>query len=281
MVLTAYLAAAGGGAWAAAREREVTKNVLLSMAALVFAAAIGLTGQIFDIAGDPANALRAAGVAAALLALAGRASWAAAAALVFVALGDAYRLMNGVYGLGVWTPLGWTLVAAPIGVAMALRWRSTPLAHVAGFVALWIVPAIPQPIDARNQALCLAASIGFAILAAGARHLRGRFAAQASTLYGWFIIGLLVYLALSAVGTYRLHVFHPLAVLILSAGVVTLGRHDRHASVTAVGVLGLLGAGGWLLFDLGVGLLTAAGIFAGCATAALVVAVLMRRRSAA
>src|SRR5690606_15591650 len=65
MILAAFLAAAFAGAWAAGRERIVTKNVLLSLAAMIFAAAIGLTGQIFDIAGDEASALRAAGLAAA------------------------------------------------------------------------------------------------------------------------------------------------------------------------------------------------------------------------
>jgi uncharacterized membrane protein len=69
ILLTAFLAFSAGGAWAAHTERSLTSNMLLMIAALVFAASIGLTGQIFDIAGDPRSASYAAGVAG--LALAG------------------------------------------------------------------------------------------------------------------------------------------------------------------------------------------------------------------
>jgi uncharacterized membrane protein len=92
MVLAAFLGAAIAGAWAASGERDLTKNLMLSIAALVFAAAIGLTGQIFDIAGDPATALRSAGLGAVLLALAGRAPWPAAVGLLLIASGDFYTL---------------------------------------------------------------------------------------------------------------------------------------------------------------------------------------------
>ncbi|MCW5758474.1 MAG: DUF2157 domain-containing protein, partial [Phenylobacterium sp.] len=49
-ILAAFLGVAGGGAWASARGRPIVSQVCLVVAALVFAAAIGLTGQIFDIA---------------------------------------------------------------------------------------------------------------------------------------------------------------------------------------------------------------------------------------
>src|SRR5690242_21667815 len=58
LILAAFLAAGGGAAWASARGRPIAGHALLSVAALIFAAAIGLTGQIFDIAGAPSAALR-------------------------------------------------------------------------------------------------------------------------------------------------------------------------------------------------------------------------------
>ncbi|MBK6703516.1 MAG: DUF2157 domain-containing protein [Caulobacteraceae bacterium] len=60
-LLVAFLGFAAGAAWASRRERPTLSNILLTVAALVFAASIGLTGQIFDIAGDPRSAAYGAG----------------------------------------------------------------------------------------------------------------------------------------------------------------------------------------------------------------------------
>lgn len=88
IILIAFLGFAGAAAWTARAKREVASNILLMLAALIFAAAIGLTGQIFDIAGDPRAASYGAGLAALALALAGRSTGAATVGLIFVALGD-------------------------------------------------------------------------------------------------------------------------------------------------------------------------------------------------
>ena len=61
---------------------------------------------------------------------------------------------------------------------------------------------------------------------------------------------------------------------------MALGRIDRHPFVTAVGVLGLIGAVSALLMDLGLDLMTAAGVFLLCAVAALVAGLLLRRSRA-
>src|SRR5262245_11392072 len=53
ILLIAFLGMAGLGAWASHKERPILSNIALMLASLVFAASIGLTGQIFDIAGDP------------------------------------------------------------------------------------------------------------------------------------------------------------------------------------------------------------------------------------
>lgn len=279
LVLGAFLGAAGGAAWASARGRRVTGHVLLSVAALVFAAAIGLTGQIFDIAGEPQAALRAAGLAAALLALAGRSPWPAAVGLVLLALGD---FQDGPR-LGADEPRlpGWLAVAAPLGMGLALAWRSQALAHVAGIAAILAVPTFGELF--RNEAgqLFLGASVVLGAAAAAARFLRDRFEAPAGVLYGWLVWGALFWFGGSGFDGDLKGVGHSIAWLALSAGVVALGRHDRHALVTAAGVVGLLAAGASLLFNLGVGLMTSAAVFGAAALVALGVAWAMRGRTRA
>jgi len=279
LVLAVFLGAAGGAAWASAGGRLVTSHVLLSVAALVFAAAIGLTGQIFDIAGDPQAALRAAGLAAALLALAGRSPWAAAVGLALLALGDFTNRSSFAGGQAAW--LGWLVVAAPMGVAAALAWRSQALAHVAGIAAILAVMTFDDSLRSRADMVFLSASAVLAAGAAAARVLRDRFEGPAGVLYGWFTWGALVWFGASGFGDHLKGVGHSIAWLALSAGVVVLGRHDRHAPVTAAGVIGLFAAGASLLFNLGVGLMTSAAVFGGAALVALAVAWAMRGRKAA
>ena len=74
---------------------------------------------------------------------------------------------------------------------------------------------------------------------------------------------------------------HSVVMLLASGATVALGRHDRHALVTTIGVLGMLGGVFGLLFDLGIGLMASAGVFAGCAVVALLVAFALRRGKAA
>nr|WP_257817497.1 DUF2157 domain-containing protein [Phenylobacterium sp. J367]MCR5879926.1 DUF2157 domain-containing protein [Phenylobacterium sp. J367] len=276
LVLLVFLAAAGGGAWAAGRDKRVATEVFLAVAAMVFAAAIGLTGQIFDIAGDPQAALRGAGLAAALLALAGRSTWAATAAVAFIIAGDFSDLGLDPSFTGGEPELGWSLFAALAAGTLAVRWRSAPLAHAAGLAGLiGLFPAL-DALGAPDQAMLFAGSLLFAIAAAGARQFRDRVDV-ATLLYGWFTAGLLSYFGLSSFGDYRFNIVHPMAWLALSGAIVALGRHDRHAAVTTLGVLSLFAAAARLLFDLGFGLLVSAGVFAACAVVALVVAVLLRR----
>lgn len=279
LVLAMFLGAAGGAAWASARGRTVTAHVLLSVAALVFAAAIGLTGQIFDIAGDPQAALRAAGLAAALLALAGRSPWAAAVGLALLAISD-FTVRSGLGG-GEATWPGWLVVAAPLGVITALFWRSQALAHVAGIASVIAVMTFDETLRSRPEVLFLSAAGVLAAGAVGARLLRDRFEGPAGVLYGWFVWGAMGWFGASGFGDSLKGVGHSIAWLALSAGVVALGRLDRHASATAAGVVGLFAAGATLLFNLGVGLMTSAAVFGGAALAALAVAWAMRRRRAA
>ena len=277
LVLAAFLGAGDGAAWASARGRTVTSQVLLSVAALVFAAAIGLTGQIFDIAGEPQAALRAAGLAAALLALAGRSPWPAAVSLVLLGFGD---VTDGPrFGPGDPRLPGWLALAAPLGMGLALTWRSQALAHVAGIAAILAVPTFGELF--RNEAgqLFLGAAATMAAGAAGARFLRERFEAPAGVLYGWLVWGASIWFGASGFDGDFKGVGHSVTWLALAAGVVALGRHDRHAPVTAAGVVGLLAAGASLLFNLGVGLMTSAAVFGAAALIALGVAWAMRGRT--
>lgn len=275
LILAAFLGAAGGAAWTSGRGRPITSQVLLCVAALVFAAAIGLTGQIFDIAGDPQTALRGAGLAAAVLALAGRAPWVAAVGLVALGLGDVTHNRTFVAEASPWP--GWLVVAAPLGAAVALAWRSQALAHAAGLAALAAVLTFDAALRSGAETLFLIAALVSALAAAGARALRDRFEGPAGVLYGWCAAGALIWFGASGFSSDVKSVAHSLGWMLLAVGALALGRHDRQASVTAVGVLGLVSAGATLLFNLGVGLLTSAAVFGGAAAMALAVAFMLRR----
>jgi uncharacterized membrane protein len=127
VLIAIFTALAGASAWSAHTKRPVASNIALMLAALVFAAAIGLTGQIFDIAGDPRAAAYASGVAAFALALAGRSTGAATVGLVFIAIGD---FTDRQWFSGGAAEAPWMLIAAPLGAFLALRWGSSALAHV-------------------------------------------------------------------------------------------------------------------------------------------------------
>jgi hypothetical protein len=275
LILSAFLGACGGAAWASGRGRPIASHVLLSVAALIFAAAIGLTGQIFDIAGDPQAALRGAGLAAVLLALAGRSPWAAAVALLFLGMGDVAdaRLFDAARP---W--FGWSVVAAPLGALLALRWRSQALAHAAGLAAGFAVLTLERWGRGHEGITFLGAAVVLGLAAGAARAMRERFEGPAGVLYGWFVWGALLWFGVSGLTGDFKGVAQSLAWMLLSGAVVALGRHDRHAPVTAAGVVSLFAAGATLLFNLGVGLMTSAAVFAGCALVALAVALILRGR---
>lgn len=276
LILIAFLGASGGAAWAGARARPLMGQTLLSVAALIFAAAIGLTGQIFDIAGDPATALRGAGLAGVLLAVAGRSPWAAIVALAMLALGD---FTDGtLFGRDKFL-FGWIVVAAPAAAAAALLWRSQALAHGAGLASVLAVLTFDPLLRDHAEVLFLGAAAVMALGAAGARWVREGFEG-AGVLYGWLAWGALIWFGAAGFDDDLRGVGHSIGWLALSGAAVGLGRHDRHAGVTSAGVVGLFAAGGTLLFNLGVGLMTSAAVFAGSALTALAVALVLRRRAA-
>jgi uncharacterized membrane protein len=283
LVLTAFCAAAGAGAWAAHKTRPILCNIALMLAALIFAAAIGLTGQIFDIAGDPKAASYAAGLAGLALALAGRATGAATAGLVFVAFGD---FAERQWFSGIDNDAPWMLVAAPIGAFLALRWRSGVLAHASALALIYCFGWFAARFDDADAAIFLFLSIGMAAMAGGARWLAAQGRAFANIFFGWFTLAALILFAIAGYLPWfggedgNGGLAHRLVWLCASGGVIALGRFDRHAMVTAIGVLSLIAAIFALLADLGLDLMAAAGVFLLCALAALVAGLALRRRKA-
>lgn len=284
LLLTAFAAAAGGGAWAAHKARPMLCNILLTLAALVFTASIALTGQIFDITGDPRAAAYIAGVVAFALALAGRSTGAACVGLVLIGIGD-FTDRNWFSGVDSEAP--WMLVVAPLGAYLALRWGSAPLAHLAAASIIYCFGWFAARFEDADSGMFLFLSIIMAGMAAGARWLFTQDKPFASVFYGWFAWAALLLFAIAgylpwfgereAAGAGFAHRF---VWLIASGALVALGRFDRHMLVTAIGVLNLIVAVCALLTDLGLDLLASAGVFLVCAIIALIGGLVLRRSKA-
>jgi uncharacterized membrane protein len=287
LLLAFFAAACGGAAWAAHKQRPLLTDISLTVATLIFAAAIGLTGQIFDIVGDPKAALYGAGVAGMALALAGRSVGAAIATIIFVGIGD---FQGGEWFDRALLAAPWLIVFAPLGIAMALRWSSAPLAHASAigmlFALFWFVGRFEH-----QSMLALLFAIILAGAAFAARWLTQQDKAHASVFYGWATWGALMFFAIAGyidrnyadefMGAHTWGFAHRIAWLALSGAAIALGRFDRHAMVTAIGVLSFMGAVAALLTDLGLDLMSAAAVFFVCALAALIGGLLLRRKEKA
>jgi hypothetical protein len=283
LVLLAFATFAGGGAWAAKSERPILTNILLTIASLVFAAAIGLTGQIFDIAGDPRAAAYGSGIAAFALALAGRSTGAATAGLVFIAFGD---FTDRQWFAGVDSEAPWMLVAAPLGAFLALRWGSSALAHASALAIIYCFGWFAGRVEAEAS-VALFLSIILGAMAAGARWFFNQDKPFSGIFYGWFTAAALIFFAFAGylpffgdANSPNAGIAHRIVWLVLSGGVLALGRFDRHALVTAIGVLSLICAIFGLLGDLRLDLLASAAVFMLCALIAAVAGLALRRSKA-
>jgi uncharacterized membrane protein len=280
IIVGGFLALAGAGAWSAYKERPMATNILVMLAAIAYAAAVGLTAQIFDLPSDTRTACYGAGLAAYGLALAGRSTGAATVALILIGFGD---FTEHGWFTGQDHDLPWMLFAAPLGAYLALRWGSAPLAHISALAIIYCFIWFA----ARTQAdagifIALASVLG--AMAAGARWLRSQDRQFAGVFYGWFTFAALVFFAIGGYlpwfgGEASGGVAHRLVWLAASGALIALGRHDRQAMVTSVAVLGLIGAIAALLGDLGLNLMASAGIFLVCALAALVGGLALRSRT--
>lgn len=273
LILGVFLATTAGAAWASQRQdRPILTNTLLAVAALIYAGAIGLTGQIFDIAGDPQRALRSAGLAAALLAIAGRSSGAAVVALVMLGAGE----FAG--GFEENSPR-WLVFGAPVGMALAWLWNSKPLAH-ASALGLMVAVIVVYKTPWETSASLVACAVILAGLALAARQAGERRVAAIFML--WFVWGALAIYAAAGLDDLKAGwlIAHRAAWLVAAGGTIALGMHDRQGMVTAAGVVAMLAGVCTILFDLGLGLMTAAGLFGICALIALAAGAALRQRRA-
>lgn len=278
LVLGMFAASAGAAAWFSRAGRPNAANGLLAFAAFAFAAAIGLTGQIFDIAGDERTAFYAAGVVAAALALAGRGSAPAIVAVWAVGAGDfaaiqVFHVKEGLEFAGLF-------IAAPAAAALAVRWRSVPLAHAAAIgglaAAVWLALKLPTP-----PAGLIGFAAALAVLAAGGRWLRERGLTGGGVFYGWLAWGAIGFYMAAGIDLHQPFTLpHRIGWLVLGAALTALGRRDRMGSVTAAGVLSLMIGISVVMYDLGLGLLTASAVFFFAAIAAVVGGLMLRRRAA-
>lgn len=261
LILAAFAGACAAAARASHAGHGAARNGLLTLAAFVFAGALGLVAPIFDIAVDPRVSLYAAGAGAGLLAASGGSTGAAAVALVLIGAGD----LSDEVGTG-WT---WLLPAATLGAALAWRWRSAVLAQAASIALLAGSARFALASDAAEE-IGFAASLLCLVLAAGARWTAQREeGVVAAVVYGWLIWGALGFFGASGSEQVMGGAAHRLIWLAMASGAVALGRNDRHGMITAGGVLAFFGAVSAILFDLGLDLMTAAGLFAACSVAAL------------
>ena len=278
LVLGLYGAAAAAGAWFARTGRPNAANGLLTFAAFAFAAAIGLTGQIFDITGDEHAVFYAAGLGAGVLALAGRSSGAAIAAVWLVAAGDfGGRLFDG----PALSDFAGLFVAAPVAAFLTVRWRSVPLAYGAALgvlgAALWLGLKGRGP---PPELLAIAAAL--AVLAAGGRWWRERGEAVGGVFYGWLAWGAMAFYLGAGMDLHQPYTFaHRIGWLILGGALVALGRRDRVGAVTALGVLSLMIGVSVVMYDLGLGLMAASAVFFGAAVVAALAGLALRRRTRA
>jgi uncharacterized membrane protein len=283
VLLIAFLSLAGGAAWAAQEERPTLCNILLTVAALVFAASIGLTGQIFDIAGDPRSAAYGAGVAGFALAAAGRSTGAALVGLIFIALGD---FTDRQWFAGAESEAPWMLIGAPLAAYLALRWSSGALAHASALAIIYCFGWFAAKTEAEAS-IFLFLAILMGAMAAGARWLHAQDRPFAGVFYGWFTAGALFFFAVAGYLPWfgdaggNGGIAHRIVWLAASGGVLALGRFDRHGLVTAIGVLSIIAAICALLSDLGLDLLAAAGVFLVCAVAALIAGLFLRSKKSA
>jgi uncharacterized membrane protein len=278
LVLALFAGSAGAAAWFSRAGRPNAANGLLAFAAFAFAAAIGLTGQIFDIAGDERAALYAAGVVAGALALAGRGSAPAIAAVWLVGAGD-FTAVH-VFNVSGAFDIAGLFIAAPAAAALAVRWKSVPLAHAAALGLIAAAVWLSLKLHAGPEALVVFA-LAIGVLAALGRWLFERGAPTGGVFYAWLVWGAVAFYMGGGIDTHDggFKIAHRIGWLVLGGALVALGRRDRMGSVTAAGVLSLMIGISVVMYDLGLGLLGASAVFLLAAIVAAVAGLALRRRA--
>ncbi|MBU6372617.1 MAG: DUF2157 domain-containing protein [Alphaproteobacteria bacterium] len=277
-LIAALLAASIGGAVWADGRRPQTQGALLFVATLVFAAGIGLVGQMYNIPGAPWGVYAITAVAGLALAYAGEKAAPGVLGAGFAAL--AYVSREG-HGPGFDVSDAGLVFAFVAFAGLALLQRKKVLIHTAiWFAGFTLFALLARALDGLKDGMAwaaLTASLAWAAAAAW-----GRFAPRpgARTLYGygvWF--ALVAFWVWGYAGD--LGLAHRAAAIAIGLGLLALGRIDRHGFVLAAGIIGLLAGVAAALADLGLDLMVAAGLFFVLALGALIGAVALARRPAA
>jgi uncharacterized membrane protein len=304
VLLTAFGAALTGAVLATARQKPRMADALVLLATMIYAASIGLLGQIFNISGSAAPALMSAAIGALALAAAGASRGAACAALILGALWQWSALWQGQGDWSGETISTWRLadLGYPILVALAgglsRQWDSAVVRHLAiwgaGFAGgVILFKVFGEHADGVKLWALVQTAVWLSLAAYGRLRLT-RSAAGGSTLYGYGVWwGLAAFtllgLALSVdaewggvpVGVPGA-VTHRLFLMGGAIGAVALGSRERQGWVTAAGVAAFIAGAAMLLFDLGLSLQAASGVFLLASLAAILGAIwLGRRRRAA
>lgn len=265
------------------RSRPRLAAALVLLAALIFAAGVGLMGQILNLPGEASSAFMMAAFGALVLGVAGASPPAVGLSLLFGALWQASSMATPLAGsfhadAQAWRSADFVFPAAIlVSAALSRLWNSALLRHLAIWSAgysggLLLFKLIADSQEGPRIWLVLQCLIWTAAGFAGRRRF-GDGKPGGSTLYGysawWSVLSLsALSLTLSVDPTWMDAAIPMYATLLaravwigLSLWVIVLGQTDRQGWVIGAGVASLIGAVSLLLSDLGLSLTAAAGIF--------------------
>jgi hypothetical protein len=281
LLLALLWAAVGGGAWAGGRTKPNITNALTLVAALIFAASVGLLGQSLNIPGDPGDVFLAAALGTGLLALAGASPAAGVVYLVFAAVwywnnggefdfGPKFLTHKDLYG-------ALFLVGGFVGAAAL---KSRVLAHAS------LLLAGPFALIIAYRAIYGDASAAYSVAAAwGVIALIGYLGVRMERAGAGVVLGWGVWHGLAAFGFagfgHGSAILHRVLWMGVSIAVIALVARARQSWSLAAGVISLAVACFTILVDLGLGLGNSALIFGSAALVVLALALLLRRRAEA
>lgn len=261
------VAAMGVAAWAVDRGRPLTANLAGLVASGLFAAGVAVIGQTANLSGDLAGAAFLAALGAGLVSFVTRTPAAAVLFFVFGAVWFAHHARFGDLSSENWSFAdAIALLMAAAGVLLG-KWTDSRTVRQFVWVSIAVLAVhltakLTQPFGDQQWT----ATFAFLTLAwtmAGWIG-RNRMAANLSggrTLYGhaaWFAVASLLLIGVDADGW---GIVHRGLVLAACAALSSLAARDRHGWAAAAGILGMVAACALLLFDLGLPLLGAAGVF--------------------
>jgi hypothetical protein len=279
------------GAARVGRTRPLWAEGLTLIAALVFAAGIGLVGQMYNIPGEPRAALALAALGGIVIAAATDRAAPLAAAAAFAGLAYGGDLFGGVFGQSGRSGFGSSdvLMIAFLIASGALAWRQRSRLNLhalllLGGLAVWTLLAkgfalaegLGRALESWEPATATVAFLWIGLGLWARTHTRpgARTLAGYAAWYGLFALG--VWGAGEAWDD-GMGLVHRILWLAAGIGAIALARADRHGWMLAAGIVSAIVAAIVLMSDLGLSLLTASVVFGLLAAAALVAAWLLGR----